>query len=115
MTTDITRKAFQAAVTLAHIGVGNSIDNKLDDYMASVPKDPKHDGVNYFYVYESSHCVPNEDTPDPNDTTNGKVLGVNQFENTPRSELIRETECGGCNNINNSDWNRYFCDQYTGC
>lgn len=37
------------------IGVGGSIDTVLEDYMATVPADPTHDGSDYFYYFDAYH------------------------------------------------------------
>ncbi len=40
------------------IGQGGDIDTVLEEYMPSVPTDPKHDGTDYFYYYDGYHgCV----------------------------------------------------------
>jgi prepilin-type N-terminal cleavage/methylation domain-containing protein len=92
----------------AHIGQGNAIDDKLDDYMQSVPEDPRHDGSTYYYVYENRHYF-------KGGKTWGRPLSVHRFETKNKSELIQEINYGWCNDIDDSDWNKIFCDPYTKC
>lgn len=84
------------------IGVGGQIDNKLDEYMPSVPKDPRHDGSTYFYAYDSSHCT---DATDCNcDGDGGVVFGFNKAESG--STKLRKDVCsGGDANLDDADYN----------
>ena len=33
------------------------IEVALAPYIKTIPKDPLHDGVNYYYAYDASHCI----------------------------------------------------------
>ena len=96
------------------IGVGGLIDSALAPYLPRVPKDPSHDGVNYFYAYDPAHCV-NPPSAGQCALDDGYCTGfsdrwkamvsVERFEVTPLAQLQKDTCGGGDQGINNANYN----------
>ncbi len=95
------------------IGVGNPIDDVLREYISEVPRDPMHDGVNFFYAYDARHMYAPE--PDGYDGQNTKVFGVNRFEGGSEVSPGKGTYEGGCMNLRNAHFNIAYCDYETTC
>lgn len=74
------------------------IETALAPYTTGA-RDPRHDGVTYFYAYDPIHCV----TGSPN----GAVLSFHTAETTA-FELRKDTSCGGDMQQNNADYNIAF-------
>lgn len=84
------------------IGVGSTIDDKLDEYIDPVPKDPLHDGSVYYYAYDSSHCT--DKTACNCDGGGAAVFGFNKSETNP--DWLRKDVCsGGDANLDDADYN----------
>lgn len=94
------------------IGVGGPIDGALKPYLSSIPKDPLHDGVVYYYSYDSVHCY---DDPLgscncaglPGQTDFNKypaIFGFNKAE-TKSFKLQKDTCSGNDMNLANADYN----------
>ena len=79
------------------IGIGNNIDTFLAPYLERVPRDPIHDGVNYYYAYDPNHEGPSG--------TNGVVFGFRRAEtNSPHH--TRDTNNGTDQELNVATYNR---------
>lgn len=93
------------------IGVGNAIDNALDDYLSQIPIDPRHDagtgerptaGAIYFYSYDPRHNHNFCDSGGPVHVA--VVYGFNYAETW--DEKDRDT-CSGSNvNLDDAYYNR---------
>lgn len=85
------------------IGVGSTIDDKLDEYIDPVPKDPLHNGSVYYYSYDSQHCT---DVTDCNcDGDAAAVFGFNKAEILDSSDLRKDVCSGTDANLHNADYN----------
>jgi type II secretion system protein G len=81
------------------------IETALAPYMSSLPQDPLHDGIVYFYSYDPIHNI----TPLPSCSTridNGATLAFNKAETN--IALTKATCAGGDMNHNNADFNIAF-------
>ena len=71
------------------LGVGNTIDTLLAPYLPEVPRDPLHDGVNYYYYYDGYHgCA--ELTPPYNVAVYAR--GMEKADNANRTEVCIRTD-----------------------
>jgi type II secretion system protein G len=84
-----------------YIGVGDDIDAALAPYLNPVPSDPLHDGVLYYYSYDSHHYI-DLDCSTPT-AQNGMVYGFNMAEQLTNLDKI--TCLGGDMNLDNSVYN----------
>ncbi|KKU81951.1 MAG: General secretion pathway protein G [Parcubacteria group bacterium GW2011_GWA1_47_8] len=94
----------------AQIGIGNPIDAALAPYLSAVPKDPKHDGVTYYYAYDPAHCV----STDPLKCGGTACTSTDQWEpvvsihklEAPSTNARKDTCAGGHQDIINADYNQ---------
>lgn len=94
------------------IGVGNPIDDALDDYLSEIPIDPRHDagtgerptaGAIYFYSYDPRHNLQACGSSDP--IIGGQVAyGFNYAETW--NDKDRQTCSGGNVNLHQAYYNR---------
>lgn len=82
------------------VGDGDVIDDLLRPFFESgvVPRDPKHDGVTYYYAYDPAHMVTLENcgTGVPPSFIPAAVFSIHTFEATDPARLPRAT-CVGTN------------------
>jgi len=83
------------------IGTGDDIDTALAPFINPVPADPVHDGVIYFYSYDSVHNV-DLDCALPSAQT-GLVFGFNKAETITPTQ--KDTCLGSHKNLDNADYN----------
>src|SRR5581483_1254103 len=75
------------------LGDGGPTETALAPYMSSVPKDPLHDGVTYYYSYDPQHCTDVVAGSCACDGPTGAVLSFNKAETT--SFPMRKDTCSG--------------------
>ena len=91
------------AIAGNQIGIGSPIDAVLAPYLSSVPKDPTHDGVVYFYSYDPQHCT---DLVRGACDCGGGSRAVVAFNKAEVSTNLQKDTCSGNDmNIINSDYN----------
>jgi len=83
------------------------IEQAIAPYMTSIPKDPSHDGTNYFYAFDSQHCIDPPSEGQCNMTCSQGWAGVLAFHKaeTNSFKLRKDTCSGGDQDIGNSDYN----------
>ena len=105
------------------IGEGGLFDTAIADYLDPIPKDPIHDGIDFYYAYDSQHINnPPVSLDNPNgqglygscaDTTsspsnpNVVVIGFKTAE-SKSTKLSKQTCSGGDMDINIFDYNLTF-------
>jgi type II secretion system protein G len=91
------------------IGVGSPIDALLSPYLSSIPIDPTHDGIVYFYSYDPQHC--SDSVRGACDCTGG-ARAVVAFNKAEASTNLQKDTCSGDDmNILNSDYNVILSQQ----
>ncbi len=83
------------------------IEQALSEFISSIPRDPLHDGVVYFYSYDPLHCSDSVIGACDCLGYNAAVLGINKFE-TSSIQLRKDVCSGGDMNLNNADYNIAF-------
>ncbi len=73
------------------LGVGNPIDTMLAPYLPNIPKDPFHDGINYYYYYDGYHgCT--ELTPPYNVAIYARQMETDRHKNRTDTCIRTDTE-----------------------
>ncbi len=84
------------------------IEIALAPYLTSIPKDPLHDGTNYFYAFDSQHCIDPPSAGQCHTMTCSAgwagVLAFNKAETTSFS-FRKDTCSGGDQGIENASYN----------
>ncbi|OHB17462.1 MAG: hypothetical protein A2749_01580 [Parcubacteria group bacterium RIFCSPHIGHO2_01_FULL_45_26] len=87
------------------------IEQALRPFMsAKLPKDPKHDGVSFFYSYDPVHCIasiPQDSCECPSTVKNGATLAFNKAE-TKTIRFKKEVYAGLDMNQCNADYVAVF-------
>lgn len=93
--------AFPVVTGVVNVGAGGTIDTTLNKYMESIPKDPRHDGTDYYYFYSSD--INGELCNNPGTTVNVAVIGFYRTESTDTP--VRKDLCTGDQIIIDSAYN----------
>lgn len=87
------------------IGVGSSIDTALAPYLSEVPRDPRHDGTEFFYAYDPHHNV--QISPCPPAAFTGESGVVFGFNRTEVRGVVRQDTChGGDQQLDQAHYNK---------
>lgn len=95
----------RVANTGEFIGIGDDIDRALSPFLPNIPKDPKHDGLVYFYSYDPTHYIALSNCS--GSSPQGSSLAFNKAE-TDAFTLRKDTVCGTNMNHDRADFNIGF-------